>query len=142
MLSFCRDFDEDACPISDDVLAKLFRANEDTSIAALLDAIEPEIKPRLAFFCYRRAHLQTVGLAIAARCDESELVSFGGRAGTVLFERSRQVRDFVPTRPAYPSTRKITPPTGFLCRHPFEQEADDRSGGETEFPSTGLLASC
>jgi hypothetical protein len=133
MLSFCRDFDEDTCPISDDVLAELYGAREDT-LAALLDAIDPDIKPLLAFFCYRRAHLQTIGLAIAARCDESELVSFGGRAGTVLFARSREVRDLMPTTPAYPFRRKITPPTGFLCSQPFDQEADDRSGEETEFP--------
>lgn len=94
MLSFCRDFDDDASPISDDALAKLFGAKEG-SLPQLLDTIEPEVKLALAFFCYRRVHLQAVGLAIAASCDEMELVSFGGRAGTVLFARSREQRNHV-----------------------------------------------
>jgi hypothetical protein len=89
MFSFCPDFDDDACPVSDQVLAKLFGAHE-CSLPGLLDTVRPEVKAALAFFCYRRVHLQTVGLAIAANCDESELVSFGGRAGTALFARSRQ----------------------------------------------------
>jgi hypothetical protein len=89
MLSVCRPLDDDPCPVSDHVLAQLYGANE-FSLQGLLDAIDPEIKPALAFFCYRRAHLQTVGLAIAANCDESELVCLGGDAGTALFARSRE----------------------------------------------------
>lgn len=123
MLSLCRDLDDDACPISDLALARLYTANKG-SLPGLLDAIEPEIKPALAFFCYRRAHLQSVGLAIAASCDEDELVSFGGRAGTVLFARSRDEREIMETTPAAPFRRKITPPAGFVCSQPFEQEAE------------------
>jgi hypothetical protein len=100
MLSFCHDFDDEACPVSDQVLGKLFRANEG-SLRGLLDAVAPEAKAALAFFCYRRAHLQTVGLAIAANCDESQLVAFGGRAGTALFARSREERRSGDLRPSF-----------------------------------------
>ncbi len=113
MQSVGRAFDDDECPVSDDVLTKLYRANE-YSLRQLLEAVEPDIKPALAFFCYRRAHLQTVGLAIAASCDESELVYFGGKAGTALYARSREDGDFVEPRPAYPSRRKITLASGPL----------------------------
>jgi hypothetical protein len=89
MLSFCRNFDDDGCPVPDGMLAKLLTANE-LSLPGLLDCIEPEIRPALAFFCYRRAHLQRVGLALAASCDESELVFLGGKAGVALFARSRE----------------------------------------------------
>ncbi len=123
MFSCCRDVDDEPCPVSDHALAELYNAKEDT-LVTLLDAIEPEIKPALAFFCYRRAHLQTVGLAIAARCEESELVSFGGRAGTVLFARSREQWDVIQTPPLHPFRRKITPPPGFVGSLHFEQEAD------------------
>lgn len=123
MLSLCCDLDDDACPISDDALAKLYSANNG-SLPGLLDTVEPEVKPALAFFCYRRAHLQTVGLAIAASCDESELVAIGGRAGAVLFARSREERVFLQTRPTYPVKKKITPPPGFLCIQTFDQETE------------------
>ena len=90
MPAFCRDFEDDACPISDRVVAKLYGADA-ASLPGLLDEIEPQIKPALAFFCYRRAHLYGVGLAIAASCEENELVSFAGtEAGTALFERARK----------------------------------------------------
>ena len=124
MLSVCRPLDDDACPVSAHVLALLYSANE-CSLRGLLEAIDPKIKPELAFFCYRRAHLQTVGLAIAANCDESELVYAGGEAGTALFARSREAWDFVQVRPASPSRRKITLASGPIWSRPFEDEADD-----------------
>jgi len=45
MLSVCHDLDD----VSDRVLAQLYSANEG-SLRRLLDAIDPEIKPALAFF--------------------------------------------------------------------------------------------
>jgi len=119
-----RDFEEDACPISDHELAKLYGANEH-SLPGLVDAIEPDIKPALAFYCYRRAHLHTVGLAIAANCDESELVCVGGEAGAVLFARSREAWDFVEITPVHPSRRKITLARSPLWSLPLEEEDGD-----------------
>ena len=40
----------------------------------------------LLVYCYRRAHLQNIGLAIAATCEESDLDLLGA-AGAVLFSR-------------------------------------------------------
>jgi hypothetical protein len=45
----------------------------------------------LAAFCYGRAHLRDIGLAIAATCDLETLVEAGGRAGIFLFEQSREL---------------------------------------------------
>ena len=43
-------------------------------------------------FCYRKAHLRRVGLAIAATCDRSALVLAWGRPlGQALFEQSRDL---------------------------------------------------
>jgi hypothetical protein len=124
MLSFCRDFDDESCPVSDRVLAKLFGANEG-SLPGLLDSIGPEVKPALAFFCYRRAHLQSVGLAIAACCDESELVSFGGRAGTALFARSREERDLAPeTTFAYRVSSRLKAASGPIQTPLFEEQVE------------------
>jgi hypothetical protein len=123
MTSFCADVDDEVCPIPEAFLAKLYVASED-SLMGLLDNVEPEIKAALAFFCYRRAHLQAVGLAVAASCEESELVSIGGRAGTALFARSRKGMDFLRPIPAHSFKRKITPPAGFACSQPFDQEVE------------------
>lgn len=124
MQTFGRDLEDDACPVSDHVLAQLCRADEH-SLPGLLDAIERKIKPALAFFCYRRAHLQTVGLQIAASCEEGQLISFAGpEAGTALFGRAREKCPFVQTR-HYPFRRKITLATGPIWSTPFEQEADE-----------------
>ena len=41
-------------------------------------------------YCYRRAHLASIGLAIAAICEKDELISSGGNTGAALFERSRE----------------------------------------------------
>lgn len=122
MLSDRRTFDDDACPVCEQFLAELSSANEG-ALRGLLEDIEPEIKPELAFFCYRRAHLQTVGLAIAACCNESELVFFGGRAGAVLFARSREEWGAVQTVPVYSMRRKITLARGPLRSLPYDDEA-------------------
>jgi hypothetical protein len=37
-----------------------------------------------------RAHLASIGLAIAATCEKDDLTWLGGTAGAVLFERSRE----------------------------------------------------
>ena len=124
MLSVCRPFDDDPCPVSDQVLAQLHGATE-FSLQGLLDAIAPQIKPALAFYCYRRAHLETVGLAIAANCDESDLVWLGGEAGTALFVRSREAWNYVQVKPASPYRRKITLASGPIRDWPFEEEDDD-----------------
>lgn len=121
MSAFCGDFD-DACPISDRALATLYSANEG-SLPKLLDAIGSEIKPALAFYCYRRAHLETVGLAIAASCDETQLVSFGGAAGTALFAKSREERGIVQIKPTSPFRKRITLASGPMWSRPFEDEA-------------------
>lgn len=123
MLAFSRDYDDEPCPISDRALARLYSANE-CSLPELVDAMEPEIKPALALFCYRRAHLQSVGLAIAASCEETHLVSVGGSAGTALFARSREKPHVVQIKSASPFRRKITLSSGPLWNRPFEDEAE------------------
>lgn len=125
VLSDCRILDDDdACPVCEQLLAKLSSADE-CSLRGMLEDLEPEIKSALAFFCYRRAHLQIVGLAIAACCNESELISFGGNAGAVLFARSREECGSVPTVPTCSMRRKITLASGPMRLFPYYEEADD-----------------
>jgi len=51
----------------------------------------------LALFCYRRAHMHSLALAIASSCSERELFRFGGRVGSALYAQSRET---VTVRPA------------------------------------------
>ena len=44
----------------------------------------------LAVFCYGKAHLHHIALAIAATCDLESLVAAGGKPGYFLFEQSRE----------------------------------------------------
>jgi hypothetical protein len=64
----------------------------------------------LALFCYGRSHLYEIGLAIAASCDECDLVQSGGRVGAHLFARSREAPE--PVASHYAARRKITLATG------------------------------
>jgi hypothetical protein len=59
------------------------------SVAPLVSSLSEGYRASLAIFCYSRAHLHEVGLAIAATCTMEALVLAGGKPGTFLFERSR-----------------------------------------------------
>ena len=56
----------------------------------LITSVSPTARALLAVYCYRRAHLTSIGLAIAATCERDDLTSLGGNAGAALFERSRE----------------------------------------------------
>jgi hypothetical protein len=61
----------------------------------LIATVSPTERALLAVYCYRRAHLASIGLAIAATCEKDDLTSFDGNAGAMLFERSREVPNVV-----------------------------------------------
>jgi hypothetical protein len=52
--------------------------------------VSPEVRAKLALFCYRKSHLHALALAIAARCGERALIEFGGRVGSTLYALSRE----------------------------------------------------
>jgi hypothetical protein len=81
---------DDTCPVSDEFLGELCRANGHF-IPSFVSAMAPDIKALLALFCYRRSHLHSMGLAIAATCDIEHLVWAGQGVGKVLFASSREV---------------------------------------------------
>ena len=76
---------------SDEVLARLLRA-ETHSIPEIVSVLPTHQRAALAVFCYARAHLHRIGLAVATTCDRLALVqaSPSDAAGTALFELSRQ----------------------------------------------------
>ena len=112
MISARSEFADDVCPVRDELLGELYRAN-DLLVPGFVSTLAPDIRASLALFCYRRAHLHSMGLAIAASCDEDSLVWAGGSVGAFVFACSRQAS---PREVQSPRTdrRKITLATGVL----------------------------
>ena len=89
MFSSRQAFENDLCPVRDELLGQMYRANEN-GLCQLVASVSPDVRAMLALFCYRRSHLYSLALAIAGSCSEQELVHFGGRVGTTLYALSRE----------------------------------------------------
>jgi hypothetical protein len=130
-----RDSDSDPCPVPDDMLGELYRASKD-GLPALIATVSPDVRAALASYCYRRAHLQSVGLAIASTCDEHDLVTWGGTAGAALYTRSRETSASTPTPTHYAARQAITLASGSLRKNlPIDDELDDDDDGPEAGPS-------
>ena len=86
----------------------------------------PDVRVTLALYCYQRAHLHSIGLAIAASCEEDDLTRRGGKAGEMLFARFREA-----PRPPHLTPRlgrrQITLARGPLRLNvPVDDETDER----------------
>ena len=82
------EINEEACPVGDVVLGQLYRADRH-GLADIIATIAPDVRAALAVYCYRRAHLASIGLAVAAFCDEHALTWQGGMLGADLFVKAR-----------------------------------------------------
>jgi len=120
-----RDSDDDPCPVSDEMLGSLYRASKE-GLPALIATVSPDVRAALASYCYRRGHLQGIGLAIASTCEEHDLVRWGGTAGAALFARSREVEPRRPAPSHYVARRTITLASGPLrVNPPLTAEPED-----------------
>ena len=81
--------EDEVCPVRDELLGELYCAAEH-GVSDLVASVAPDIRALLALYCYRRSHLHTRGVAIAASCDQDDLVRWGGHVGAFLFARSRE----------------------------------------------------
>ena len=82
-------FENDFCPVRDELLGEMYRANPH-GLSLLVESVSPDVRAMLALFCYRRSHLHALAIAIAASCSERELIHFGGRVGSTLYALSRE----------------------------------------------------
>ncbi len=73
-----------------EALARLYRAAASTAADAVV-ALSANERARLAVYCYGRAHLNAIGLAIASQCGLDQLVATAPSpaAGQALFDQSR-----------------------------------------------------
>ena len=89
MFSSREAFENDFCPVRDELLGEMYRANEN-GLPLLVESVSSDVRAMLALFCYRRSHLHSLALSIAASCSERELIQFGGRVGSTLYALSRE----------------------------------------------------
>jgi hypothetical protein len=108
--------DED-CPVPDATLGEMYRASAH-GLREIIATVSPTARVLLAVYCYRRAHLASIGLAIAATCEEDDLTAFGGNTGAVLFERSREAPQSSSPDSRANGRRKIT-----LATEPLRQSS-------------------
>ena len=85
-------FENDSCPVNDDLLGAMYRASEN-GLSELTSSVPADVRAMLALFCYKRSHLHGLGVAIAASCSEQELVQQGGRVGSALYALSREAEN-------------------------------------------------
>jgi hypothetical protein len=97
------------------MLGEMYRASAH-GLNDLIATVSPTARALLAVYCYRRAHLASIGLAIAATCEKDDLAGLGGNTGAILFERSREAPRLAPIDTDAVGRRKIT-----LATEPLRQ---------------------
>ena len=117
-------FENDFCPVRDELLGEMYRASE-SGLPRLVESVSPDARARLALFCYRRNHLHSLAIAIAASCNERDLIENGGRVGSTLYALSRE--GSAKSSPSLSGGRKpitlSTKPLSVLA--PLDDELDD-----------------
>ena len=124
-------FENDFCPVRDELLGEMYRANEN-GLPKLVESVSSDVRAMLALFCYRRSHLHSLALAIAASCSERELIQLGGRVGSTLYALSREA-PATRTAPSssYSNRKPITLSTKPLSTFsPVEDELDEEEFAE------------
>jgi hypothetical protein len=121
-------YDSDKCPVRDELLGQMYRASEH-GLKHLVDSVSSDVRAMLALFCYRRSHLHSLALSIAASCTQADLVHFGGRVGTTLYALSREAPSSrIAASSSYNGRKPITLSTKPLSTFaPMKDEFDDES---------------
>ena len=118
-------FENDFCPVRDELLGEMYRASEH-GLPMLVESVAPEVRAMLALFCYRRSHLHQLALAIASSCTERELIEIGGRVGSTLYALSREPAGRASVSTSHNGRKPITLSTKPLSTFkPLDDELDD-----------------
>jgi hypothetical protein len=118
-------FENDFCPVRDELLGEMYRASEH-GLPQLVESVSSEVRAMLALFCYRRSHLHQLALAIASSCSERELIEIGGRVGSTLYALSREPARRTSVTTSHNGRKPITLSTKPLSTFkPLDDELDD-----------------
>ena len=125
MFSSREAFENDFCPVRDELLGEMYRANGN-GLPKLVESVSSEVRAMLALFCYRRSHLHSLALSIAASCSERELIQLGGRVGSTLYALSREPSSRIAPSSSYGNRKPITLSTKPLSTYsPVDDELDE-----------------
>jgi hypothetical protein len=123
-------FENDFCPVRDELLGEMYRSSEH-GLPQLVESVTPDVRAMLALFCYRRSHLYSLALTIAASCNEQDLVQIGGRVGSTLYALSREPAARNSPSSSYGNRKPITLSTKPLSAvAPIEDELDEEDFAE------------
>src|SRR3979411_2531734 len=118
-------YENDFCPVRDELLGEMYRANENGR-PRLVDSVTSDVRAMLALFCYRRSHLHSLALSIAASCSERELIQLGGRVGSPLYALARDTAARAAPSSHYGNRKPITLSTKPLSTFaPVDDELDE-----------------
>jgi hypothetical protein len=118
-------FENDFCPVRDELLGEMYRASEN-GLPRLVESVASDVRAMLALFCYRRSHLHALALLIAASCSERELIELGGRVGSTLYALSREPATRAAPSSSYGNRKPITLSTKPLSTFaPVDDELDE-----------------
>ena len=127
-------FENDFCPVREDLLGEMYRANAN-GLSHLVETVSPDVRAMLALFCYRRNHLHSLALTIAASCTERDLFQLGGRVGSTLYALSQETQAARPATSSYGHRKPITLSTKPL--QTFQPMQDDLDDDEVAADTTG-----
>ena len=120
-------YENDFCPVRDELLGEMYRANEN-GLPQLVESVSSDVRAMLALFCYRRSHLHSLALSIAASCSERELIQLGGRVGSTLYALSREPAARSAPSSSYGNRKPITLSTRPLSAiKPMDDILDDET---------------
>ena len=119
-------FENDFCPVREELLGAMYRANEN-GLPQLVESVSSDVRAMLALFCYRRSHLHSLAIAIASSCNERDLIQLGGRVGSTLYALSRETPAArPPASTSYGNRKPITLSTKPLSTiAPIDDELED-----------------
>jgi hypothetical protein len=118
-------FENDFCPVREELLGEMYRANEN-GLPQLVQSVSSDVRAMLALFCYRRSHLHSLALSIASSCSERELIELGGRVGSTLYALSRGPAARSATSSSHGNRKPITLSTKPLSTFsPVDDELDE-----------------
>ncbi|MGA7809001.1 hypothetical protein [Bradyrhizobium sp.] len=128
MFSSSDAYDNEFCPVRDELLGEMYRASE-SGLSQLVESVSCDVRARLALFCYRKSHLYSLAVSIAASCSERDLIQLGGRVGSTLYALSRQAPSArIVASSSYSGRKPITLSTKPLATFkPIEDELDDET---------------
>ena len=114
---------DEVCPISDQLLFSLYDAAK-RGLPVPVSDVPTERRSSVAVFCYRRSHLEQAALAVAAACDEDDLIEAGGLLGRTLFLKSRDVVVAPPQKNSLGSLKALMISLAFSQTQADEDEAE------------------